>query len=618
MKRWIIWLLILVLALSGCAGEESNTTNPTTVPQSTTPPVSLYISGTPWEKSTDGAVKVYSAGGTINGITRMEEDMVVLTFDGTNTTITRLTTDEGIVIATATCSGLLEGDAVATAENKLVYYNREDSCVVVLNDRLNQIDRLDLPKDITGTPVFSQDLTTAFYCVGNEIRGLNLSSGIARLVCQLNMQQVQMVGLLMDDTVIHCYATDTHGRSYHVFYSSTVGEYLGSDETLSYIQSWGENYLLRRTDGPVTEVLVGKKNTLQIFEPANREEMLTVLAGNHAAAEITHKENGDGIVVYEMTEGKAVGALNLEGATDLRLIVEDPNGQYLWFCAKDSEGAEDILCRWEIQNQGDDNVVRIGKRYTAQDPDVDGLAECAKLANEIGQKYGVNILITDMKEPEDYSFVPEYQVEAIRNALQTLDDAFACFPNKFFSIVATTSENPKLQISLVRGFQPNRYDVPEENEGLQYWIKNSAYISLVVCDDIEQNFYHELCHAMDTYVYTHSSQYDFWTTNNPEGFQYDGNYNSYTEHEGSPYLQGEERAFIDAYSMTFAYEDRATVFEYAMMEGNAEYFSSEIMQYKLTILCKGIRRAFGWRYNENTYPWEQYLKESQAYVKDKK
>ena len=134
---------------------------------------------------------------------------------------------------------------------------------------------------------------------------------------------------------------------------------------------------------------------------------------------------------------------------------------------------------------------------------------------------------------------------------------------------------------------------------------------------MERNFYHELCRAMDTYVYAHTAQYDLWTTKNPEGYRYDGSYDVYETHEGSPYLEGENRAFIDAYSMTYAHEDRATVMEYAMLDGCEEYFQSEIMQHKLTVLCRAIRRAFGWRYYEGTFPWEQYLAESQAYVEEK-
>ena len=505
-------------------------------------------------------MKVYSAGGTINGIINMDDDVVVLTFDGADTTITRMTSDEGIVKATATYSGLLAGDAVGTAENKLAYYDSTKSCIVILDDRLQQIDRLDLPQEISGTPIFSQDLSSVFYCVGNEVRGLNLTTGIARLVCQLNVQQLQLVGLLLDDTVIHCYITDTHGRSYHAFYSAVSGESLGSDDTLSYIQSWDESYLLRRMDGLVVEVLLGTKGTLQSFAPMDPNGMLTVLPESYAVAETYLEETGVGIVVYEMTEGKALGALNLTGAADLGLITEDTKGQYLWFGAKDAVSGDDILCRWDYQKQGGDQIVRIGKRYTAQDQDTDGLARCKQLADTIGQKYNVEILLhEDVTQPEGYNVVTEYQVSVYEKVLEALDEAMSIFPEQFLKLVGSTSQSGKLRICLVRQLIPNRYDVPAADTGYQYWIGEDAYIALVVGEEIQSSFYHELSHAMDTYVYGHSAHYDFWDNKNPEDFSYDESYDLYHTHEESPYLEGENRAFIDAFSMTYPHEDRATI-----------------------------------------------------------
>ena len=62
-------------------------------------------------------------------------------------------------------------------------------------------------------------------------------------------------------------------------------------------------------------------------------------------------------------------------------------------------------------------------------------------------------------------------------------------------------------------------------------------------------------------------------------------------------------------------EDRSSIFRYAMEEGNEEIFASKIMQKKLTLLCKGIRKVWKWNKEEVAFPWEQYLKEPLAYVK---
>lgn len=59
--------------------------------------------------------------------------------------------------------------------------------------------------------------------------------------------------------------------------------------------------------------------------------------------------------------------------------------------------------------------------------------------------------------------------------------------------------------------------------------------------------------------------------------------------------------------MTFPKEDRARIFENAMLPGNAELFASQTMQRKLRAVCESIRDAYGLRKWEETFPWEQYL-----------
>ena len=47
---------------------------------------------------------------------------------------------------------------------------------------------------------------------------------------------------------------------------------------------------------------------------------------------------------------------------------------------------------------------------------------------------------------------------------------------------------------------------------------------------------------------------------------------------------------------------------------NAKMFQAEATQNKLIMLCKAIRKAWRLEREEAVYPWEQYLKESIAYV----
>ena len=625
MKRWIIWLLILVLALTGCRQNTPNSTNEgtetqNTTQQPTTPPVSLYVSGSSLETKTKGTVKVYAVdGGDITGIDSLDGDMVVFTYDGEKTTITRISGQDAIVKATCQRSGLIlsTDPSTGTGENKLAYFDKEQKSIVILDGALHEVDQVAMPEGATGAPVLSSDLSHAFYCAGNEIRALNLSTGIPRLVCQLNAQQLQIAGLLLNDTVLYCHVTDMDDDRYSAFYSAQSGQKLGTDDALKTIASWDDNYLVQRTDATVEEVLIGSKDgKLSSFSVSEATNALDVLPGHKTVMGTAYEQSGAVLTVYELSQGNALGTVALDGVMTVAMPVEDPNGQFVWFTARDPESTTYVLCRWEYTAAGCDDVARIGTRYTAENPDNDGLAECAQLAATMSEKYHVDILLGEKGvEPEDYSFVPEYHVSAYKQALNTLDAAMARFPEGFFKTVGTASKNRKLQINLVREIVSNRFDVPPSDDGLQYWVDQNAYITLTINGQIEQTFYNELSHAMDTYVYARSPEYDYWEFSNPEGFQYDNGYLDYESHLGSPYLQGEERAFINTYSMTYAHEDRATVFEYAMMDGSGDCFQSQRLQEKLTMLCKSIRRAFGWRNYEGTFPWEQYLKESLAYVK---
>ena len=67
----------------------------------------------------------------------------------------------------------------------------------------------------------------------------------------------------------------------------------------------------------------------------------------------------------------------------------------------------------------------------------------------------------------------------------------------------------------------------------------------------------------------------------------------YADRDDRSLIDGENRAFIDYYSMTFPKEDRATIFEYACMPGNEEIFKSAAIQKKLQRICRIKRKRFG-------------------------
>jgi hypothetical protein len=112
---------------------------------------------------------------------------------------------------------------------------------------------------------------------------------------------------------------------------------------------------------------------------------------------------------------------------------------------------------------------------------------------------------------------------------------------------------------------------------------------------------------MESRIFNKVLTLDKWHTLNPQGFLYDNDYLSNLHRQDTQYLEGENRYFIDMFSMSFAREDRARIFEYASTPDNEALFSSPAMQSKLKTLCEAVRKAFGLTKYQGELIWEQYL-----------
>lgn len=626
MKRFVVCILALLLLLSGCNTKPPvETTLETQVPNTTVvtePPVVLYQPDSALEQLSQGALRCFAPDqGNITGFVFLEKDIVVFTDSEAGTKLTRFDSASGAVRAERTLNTQVDpyGGSVVTVENRISYYDSEQNACVVLDRSFREVNSVGMPEGCNGVPLLSGDLKTAYCVIGSEIRAVDMATGIPRLIAQTSAQSLQLHQLLISDSVLGCHVTDEHGQSYKEFISCEDGRTLYKDWNLISIISWGENWFARRQDGPYVESLLNCGDG-RLYDAVPEAELHTLfpLPDANALCEIARTEDAAVLALYDMAKGNCLARLSLEGSM-IFWPKESADGKEIWFVTTDSQTGADILCCWDYEKTGGgDDVQRNTSRFTREKPDTQGLADCKKLADEIAEKYAVEILIhDDMILAEGYQFTEEYQVAAIRRSLEALDLAMSRFPEGFLKTAGSASNNRKITISLIRSFEALDRNAPVDLHGLTYWIDGSVYLALPVSDHMEGDFYHELSHALDTYVYSKSIHYDFWNNCNPEGFAYFENYTDYLNMGDSPWLQPETRAFLDAYSMSFAYEDRATVLEYAMMDGNAEYFASETMQAKLKQLCMGIRQAFGWKKHEGTFVWEQYLQESLAYVNKK-
>ena len=210
----------------------------------------------------------------------------------------------------------------------------------------------------------------------------------------------------------------------------------------------------------------------------------------------------------------------------------------------------------------------------------------------------------------DYAFTFEHHPGAFLMGLEQLEKTMNRFPEGFFEVLGRVSEDGKLHIGFVRSMQGRTANSVTGAVGTQYWSEGNAWVTLQIGEQLHSSFCHELAHVLDTLILNEALAFDDWEQWNPKDFQYDENYVDFLKREDSPWLEGEERAFVDSFAMSFPKEDRARIFECAMAEGNQTLFASSFMQQKLTQVCKGIRDAFGWKKDQRVFPWEQYLEKS--------
>lgn len=620
MKRLLPLILILLL-LCGCGTDPAHPSETAAPAEAAgTEPGSFYEPDSDLEVTTEGAVQVYPLDRMdCYGMLPMGED--ILLFTAVEYTKLVKLSGSGLHVTAAVdldCMIAPEDASVQVSEKGVTYYDEFQQELVFLDTNLKEVSRISLPEDILGAPVLSTDRKSLYYCTSDALRVLDLETGLHKLLKEMFFDYQCVDGLHCGDTILECSTADSVGNWNSLFVSTQTGEMLWETPFGIDLTTNGQSYFALHYDGAYPEMLVGTAG----------EEPLALRCDDVDANAIPLLQTGSTVLVsaaedyssvtlqyYDLETGKRTAALELTGGSIPWSIHPDPNGDGLWFLRYDDAYGCDTLYHWfpERMPTGDETVY-LSARRTYEAPDLEGLAECKEKAAEISIRYGVNIRIwTDAlaEQPWDYTFYAEYQVPLILDCLNKLDQALSRYPSGFLSEAASGTGSGTLRISLVRTIQGSADTGSLDSAtGIQFWNdSDDAYICLIADSNLEQNLHHELFHIIDSRVLSTCSAYDQWDTLNPEGFEYDYDYLTNQYRQDYDLTDGEARAFIDIYSMSFPKEDRARIMEYAMMDGNEFYFTSPVMQSKLRQLCLGIRQPFDLEESADVYRWEQYLTE---------
>lgn len=610
----IFALLLCLLLLCGCAAP---TPAPTEAPSPT-------VTQTPTEPAvTEPEVPVPLISRTMDngnaGGLLPFGDALLLFSSSDGSTLTKLDskTLETITSVELDCHVFSDSPSVQVSEKGVTYYDDYRRELVFLDVNLNKVRTVPVPEESQDPPALTADRKTLYYLTDTALRALDLESGIDRLVKEMSFFSQSIMGLHCDDTIVQINTYDDNGDWAYIFLSTEDGRLLYELLDYTTVYTEGDRFFATAMDGTYEENLTGLRGgVVQMLHcPDSSANCNPVLAQN-AIVSVTEQPNGSVVLdYYQLSDGTHPYSFALPENLFPWGITGRAGEDCIWFLTYDDESGKDIIHRWNLKaTPVEDDTVYIGIRRTAENPDEFGLEKCARYAEEISARHGVKILTwldASSVEPWDYNIIPEYQVVVIQEALDVLDTALTHFPAGLLADATAEMGNGILHIGLARAL----YGVADSGaldsaSGIQFWDDNgNVHISLEIGYSMEQNLYHELYHVMESRIYSHSRAFDDWNDLNPRGFEYDYEYRVYEYHDEYHWIDGEDRAFVDFYCMTYPKEDRARLLEYAMTPDNESVFTPEIMQKKLHTLCTAIREAYGLEAATETFLWEQYLTE---------
>ena len=510
----------------------------------------------------------------------MGDDLLLFAGD-TETTLIRLSGRNHKELAAVETFTWLDpaNTALKIRENGICYATETE--LVFLDADLAETERVSLP-GAWRTPVVTADMQNIWYSTGSELRVYNRETGLDRLLRETTCERLWLLGLELNESVAVCQDMEAETT---LFYSTATGELLDSFDSRITLSSAGDLWL--------TEISENGRTKL-VFCNGSEAPRVLLTPENSSAIPVPN-----GILVHTEAEDSATIQFVDPAAGTMTAIMVD-NMQYitnawreddvLWISLTSGE-----VCRWDLGDADmQDAAACFGPYYSRESPDTEGLAALVPAIENLENTYSVRIHIYEdavAAMPENGILISEYQVDALEAGLNTLSAALSRFTPEFLAAAAKSSDDGRIHICLVRSVSGDGC--------FQFWDdEGNARVALAVGDAVEQDFYHGLAHLIDARVMTRTTSFDGWKSLNPKGFDYTYDYTAAPE--------ANTDAFIDAFATVSPVEDRARVFEYAMLADAGDSFQSAIMQKKLSTLCAGIRKAF--KLNDaGPLPWEQYL-----------
>lgn len=608
MVRCLGVLLVLALLLCGCAQDTAEPTAPTeNINQSANLATGLYMPDSAIEKATDGAVRSFQLEEGYYSCTTLGDELILMRKAGEEGTLSLY---QGEMLEKVRTVRLGKNVTPALVQMQIGvqgigYFDSENKDVVFLNGDFVETGRMHLPEELQGDAWLSPDWQMVYYCTDKGIHAMNLQTGISRLLKEQNAFSQKITGGFGNGEVLRYELEITEGKKQTFLIDAETGLSLQEGAYLNALMTKGKQYFLNQTDRGLRQLRFGDGEDHQILWPAEENAQPEMLFADQAVVMVYKEESGISMAYYDLQTGARAAAVTMEGVSEVWSLQGDGK-KGVWLLGKDASGLTGLYHWNTCKSAIGDETDYTAPRYTREEPDTDGLAQVAQKATEVGNKFGVDILVwkdAAATAPADQLFTEEHVTQLYDLYLSKLEQALSIFPEGFFNQSAE-----KLQIALVQKIAGEpAWGTLAETDCVQFRNGKTPVVAVTLGEDFERNLLHGVYLYMETRLLSKSAALYEWFRINPSDFDYDNNYVTNLERTDTKYIEGENRYFIDLFSMSYAKEDRATIFEYACMPGNEEYFQAPVIQDKLRRICKGIREAYGLKKVETVFLWEQYL-----------
>ena len=609
MVRCLGVLFALLMLLSGCVQEIVEPTAPKEhINQPDNEATGLYVPDSTVERVTDGAVRGFRLEGGYYSCAMLCDELILMRKAGEEGTFALYRGENLEEVRTVSLGKNVAPvlSQMQISERGIGYFDAENQDVVFLNRDLVETGRMHLPADLQGDAWLSPDWQTVYYCTDMGIHAMNLQTGISRLLKEQNAFYQQITGGFGNGEVLRYELEISEGKKQTQLIDAETGLALQKGDYLNALITEKEQYFLNQMDRGLRQLRFGDGEDHQILWPAEENAQPQMLFANQAVVMVQREESGISLAYYDLQTGTRTAAITLGDVSEACSLQGDGK-KGVWLLVTEDSGAQ-WLYHWDTgKSATGDEMDYTAPRYTREEPDNEGLTQVAQKATEVGSKFGVDVLVwkeAAATAPADQFFTEEYVTQLYDLYLSRLEQTLSIFPEGFFKQFSVG----KLQIALVRKIEGEpAWGTLAETNCVQFLNGKTPVVAVTMDEDFERNLYHGVYLAMEARILSKSAALYEWFRLNPSDFNYDNNYITNLERTDTKYTEGENRYFIDLFSMSYAKEDRAQIFEYACMPDNEEYFQAPVIQEKLRRICMGIREAYGLKKEETVFLWEQYM-----------